>query len=205
MAENIPNGNQSPMNDAPQGHRTIKLTPLNVKPASEEGAAPDQSENTSTIKALQAAKRDLSSIITQMAAENCISLKNNRNAVKGENTWTGKMKKLKEMNLRAAENNAFDIETAEGMRQVADISNASIIKQLSLDESDYTDMLVEQRKMLTDLQRRVAIAEEKARLLLRENLDMKEYMTQKELPFEQFEVADRVLDGDFDVPDPEGV
>ena len=139
-----------------------------------------------------------------MAAENCISLKNNRNAVKGENTWTGKMKKLKEMNLRAAENNAFDIETAEGMRQVADISNASIIKQLSLDESDYTDMLVEQRKMLTDLQRRVAIAEEKARLLLRENLDMKEYMTQKELPFEQFEVADRVLDGDFDVPDPKG-
>ena len=102
-------------------------------------------KNTSTIKALQAAKRDLSSIITQMAAENCISLKNNRNAVKGENTWTGKMKKLKEMNLRAAENNAFDIETAEGMRQVADISNASIIKQLSLDESDYTDMLVEQR------------------------------------------------------------
>ena len=162
-------------------------------------------KNTSTIKALQAAKRDLSSIITQMAAENCISLKNNRNAGKGENTWTGKMKKLKEMNLRAAENNAFDIETAEGMRQVADISNASIIKQLSLDESDYTDMLVEQRKMLTDLQRRVAVAEEKARLLLRENLDMKEYMNQKELPFEQFEVADRVLDGDFDVPDPEGV
>ena len=162
-------------------------------------------KNTSTIKALQAAKRDLSSIITQMAAENCISLKNNRNAVKGENAWTGKMKKLKEMNLRAAENNAFDIETAEGMRQVADISNASIIKQLSLDESDYTDMLVEQRKMLTDLQRRVAVAEEKARLLLRENLDMKEYMNQKELPFEQFEVADRVLDGDFDVPDPEGV
>ena len=59
--------------------------------------------------------------------------------------------------------------------------------------------------MLTDLQRRVAVAEEKARLLLRENLDMKEYMNQKELPFEQFEVADRVLDGDFDVPDPEGV
>ena len=162
-------------------------------------------KNTSTIKALQAAKRDLSSIITQMAAENCISRKNNRNAVKGENTWTGKMKKLKEMNLRAAENNAFDIETAEGMRQVADISNASIIKQLSLDESDYTDMLVEQRKMLTALQRRVAVAEEKARLLLRENLDMKEYMNQKDLPFEQFEVADRVLDGDFDVPDPEGV
>lgn len=161
--------------------------------------------NTSTIKALQAAKKDLSTIITQMAAENCISMKNSRNSVKGENTWTGKMKKLKDMNLRAAEPNAFDIETAQGMRQVADISNASILQQLSLDESDYTDMIAEQRKMLTDLQRKLAVAEEKGRLLLRENLDMKEYMTQKKVPFEQFEVVDRVLAGDFDVPDSEGV
>ena len=161
--------------------------------------------NTSTIKALQAAKKDISTIITQMAAENCISMKNSRNAVKGENTWTGKMKKLKDMNLRAAEPNAFDIETAQGMRQVADISNASILQQLSLDESDYTDMIAEQRKMLTDLQRKLAVAEEKGRLLLRENLDMKEYMTQKKVPFEQFEVVDRVLAGDFDVPDSTGV
>ena len=50
MAENIPDGTQSPAEGAPQGHRTIKLTPLNVKPAPEAGAAPDQPENTSTIK-----------------------------------------------------------------------------------------------------------------------------------------------------------
>lgn len=50
MAENIPDGNQAPAEGAPQGHRTIKLTPLNVKPAPEEGAAPDQPVNTSTIK-----------------------------------------------------------------------------------------------------------------------------------------------------------
>ena len=42
MAENIPDGTQSPAEGAPQGHRTIKLTPLNVKPAPEAGAAPDQ-------------------------------------------------------------------------------------------------------------------------------------------------------------------
>lgn len=161
--------------------------------------------NTSTIKALQAAKRDISTIITQMAAENCISMKNSRNAVKGENTWTGKMKKLKDMNLRSAEANAFDIETAKGMRQVADISNASILQQLQLDGSDYTDMLSEQRQLLTELQRKLAVAEEKARLLLRENLDMKKYMDEKEVPYQQFEVVDRVLAGDFDVGNPEGV
>lgn len=161
--------------------------------------------NTSTIKALQAAKRDISTIITQMAAENCISMKNSRNAVKGENTWTGKMKKLKDMNLRSAEANAFDIETAKGMRQVADISNASILQQLQLDESDYTEMLAEQRQMLTELQRKLAVAEEKGRLLLRENLDMKKYMDEKEVPYQQFEVVDRVLAGDFDVDNPEGV
>ena len=128
-------------------------------------------------------------------------MKNNKNAVKGENTWTGKMRKLRDMNLRAAECNAFDIETAKGMQQVAEISDAAILKALALDESDYTDMIAEQRKIISDLKRRTAVAEEKARLLLRENLDMKEYMTQKHLPFEQFEVADMVLDGDFDVPD----
>jgi hypothetical protein len=57
-------------------------------------------------------------------------MKHNKNASKGENTFAGKIKKLKELNLREAELNAFDIGTCEGMRQVADISNASIIKQL---------------------------------------------------------------------------
>ena len=46
-------------------------------------------------------------------------------------------KKLKDLNLREAENNGFDVGTCRGMQQVMDLSNASILKQLSLDESEY--------------------------------------------------------------------
>ena len=55
------------------------------------------------------------------------------------------------MNLREGEVNGFDIGTCRGMRQVMDMSNASILKQLRLDESEYSDMLAEQREMITKL------------------------------------------------------
>ena len=107
--------------------------------------------NSATIKTLQASKKDLTTIIKDLAAESCISLKNNKNAKKGENTWTGKIRKIKDMNLREGEVNGFDIGTCKGMRQVMDMSNASILKQLRLDESEYSDMLAEQREIITKL------------------------------------------------------
>ena len=45
---------------------------------------------TTVLKGLQESKQKISSIITNLAAESCISLKNSKNAKKGENTWTGK-------------------------------------------------------------------------------------------------------------------
>ena len=83
------------------------------------------------------------------------------------------------MDLRSAENNAFDIGTCEGMRQVADISNASIMKQIHLDENDYTEMLGQQREMIVKLQREADENAEKARILLRENVDLKSFIQDK--------------------------
>jgi hypothetical protein len=54
--------------------------------------------------------------VNNLAKESCISLKNSKNSIKGENTWTGKIKKIKDMNLRAAEVNGFDIATCRGMQ-----------------------------------------------------------------------------------------
>lgn len=153
-------------------------------------------KNTSTIKSLQTAKRDLSQIITQMAAENCISMKNNKNANKGENTFTGKIKRLKEMNLREAEINSFDVETCQGMRQVMDMSHASILKQLRLDENDYAEMLADQREMIEDLQNRVRVAEEQKRILYRENLDLKNYCRDKGIQIDKYTEPELLLSGD---------
>jgi hypothetical protein len=145
------------------------------------------------IKNYMDTKKKVADVISQLAEQSCISMKHNKNASKGENTFTGKIKKLKELNLREAELNAFDIDTCEGMRQVADISNASIIKQLHLDESDYTEMLAQQREMIVKLQRQADTKTEEARILLRENLDLKSYIQSEGLDMSERLSSDTIL------------
>lgn len=126
------------------------------------------------IKNCMDTKKRIVDVISQLAEQSCISLKHNKSAKKGENTWTGKIKKLKDMDLRDAEINGFDIGTCRGMQQVLDISDASILKQLNLDESEWSDMVAEQRQMLVEAQRERDVYKEINRILLRENLDLKD-------------------------------
>lgn len=156
-------------------------------------SSPNVSNKSGEIKSYLDSKQKVSSTISQLAEQSCLSLKHNKNASKGENTFTGKIKKLKEINLRDAEVNAFDIGTAEGMRQVADISNASIMKQIALDENDYTEMLAKQREMIVKLQEKADINEEKARILLRENLDLKKYIESQGIDISSMCTKDTIL------------
>ena len=156
-------------------------------------SSPNVSNKSGEIKSYLDSKQKVSSTISQLAEQSCLSLKHNKNASKGENTFTGKIKKLKEINLRDAEVNAFDIGTAEGMRQVADISNASIMKQITLDENDYTEMLAKQREMIVKLQEKADINEEKARILLRENLDLKKYIESQGIDISSMCTKDTIL------------
>ena len=132
--------------------------------------------NTSELKQLLDSKKNISSTITLLAEQSCLSLKHNKNASKGENTWTGKIKKIKDLNLREGEVNGFDLMTCKGMQQVMDLSNASILKQLALDESEYSDIVAEQRKMVTSLTSERDNYKEITRILLRENLDLKDVL-----------------------------
>lgn len=137
--------------------------------------------NSATIKSLQESKGKITSVITSLAQDSCISLKHNKNAKKGENTWTGKIKKIKELNLREGEVNGFDLETCKAMRQIMDLSNASIMKTLALDESEWSDMVAEQRKKIVDLQIDLDKYIEISRILLRENLDIKDCLKDKNI------------------------
>ena len=130
--------------------------------------------NTAEIKSLLDAKKNLSGTISMLAEQSCLSLKHNKNASKGENTWTGKIKKLKDLNLREAEVNGFDIGTCRGMQQVLEMSDASIMRQLSLDESEWSDMVAEQRQKLIEVQNERDVYKEINRILLRENLDLRD-------------------------------
>lgn len=133
-------------------------------------------KNSATIKSLQMSKGTITSVITSLAQDSCISLRYNKNAKKGENTWTGKIKRIKELNLREGEVNGFDIETCKAMRQVMDSSNSSIMKTLSLDESEWSDIVAEQRQRIVDLTNELNKYIEVSRILLRENLDIKDYL-----------------------------
>lgn len=137
--------------------------------------------NASEMKTLLDAKKNISATISQLAEQSCLSLKHNKNASKGENTWTGKIKKIKELNLREGEVNGFDLMTCKGMQQVMDLSNASILKQLALDESEYSDIVAEQRKLVTSLTSERDTYKEITRILLRENLDLKDVLSDHEL------------------------
>lgn len=145
------------------------------------------------IKAYLDAKQKISSTISQLAEQNCISLKHNKNNTKGENTWTGKVRIMKEMNLREAEVNIFDAETAMGLAQVADISNASILKQINLDENDYVQMLTEQKQTIAKLNKDANEAIEKARLLLRENIDLKKLLEENGIDIKEQLSNDTIL------------
>lgn len=141
----------------------------------------NSSSNPSEIKILLDSKKNISSTISLLAEQSCLSLKHNKNASKGENTWTGKIKKLKDIDLRDAEVNGFDIGTCRGMQQVLEISDASILKQLALDESEWSDIVAEQRQMLTGLQRERDVYKEINRILLRENLDLRDTLEDNSL------------------------
>ena len=133
------------------------------------------------IKNYMDTKKKLADVISQLAEQSCISQKHNKNSKKGENTWTGKIKMLKDLNLREAENNGFDIGTCRGMQQVLEISDASIMKQLALDESEWSDMVAEQRQKIVSLQSERDIYKEINRILLRENIDLRDVLSENDL------------------------
>lgn len=133
--------------------------------------------NSATIKSLQDAKQKVVAQITTLAAESCLSLKNSKTATRGDNTWTGRIKKIRDLNLY--ETNGFDIATCKGMQQVQEISDASIMKQLALDDSDWSDMVAEQRNLIAELQKERDQYKEINRLLLKENIGLKDTLEEK--------------------------
>ena len=133
------------------------------------------------IKNYMDTKKRIADVISQLAEQSCISQKHNKNAKKGENTWTGKIKMLQDLSLREAENNGFDIGTCRGMQQVLEISDASIMKQLALDESEWSDMVAEQRQKIVELQSQRDIYKEINRILLRENIDLRDTLSENNL------------------------
>lgn len=121
--------------------------------------------NVGGIKSLIDAKEKMLKSVLALAKDNGISVNHNNNKSKGGGTLSGIIKQLQEKGFTEADINLFDIETSEGMRQVANLSNENIKKQLMFDENDYTNMIIEQRDFIQELTDKLEKSEEMNRKL----------------------------------------
>ena len=149
-------------------------------------------ENASKLSSLINSKDKLYRSILAMAKDNGISLNYAVNKSQGAGTLSSIVKELDEIGFREAKINLFDIETSESMKQVADISNKSLIEQINLQDSELWDMINELRETRIKLDRKVDELTEKLRLekvktsdLLDIQQQMQEYINQLENKYNQ--------------------
>ena len=62
------------------------------------------------------------------------------------------MKEMEKNGFEEIRVNLFDIKTSEAFKQIDSISNENIANQLTLDSSEYSDMVKEQREMIKNFE-----------------------------------------------------
>ncbi len=137
--------------------------------------------NNGTIKQHADTISKLLSGANALAKDNGISVNFNNSKSKGQNTLTGKMKELDLIGFRDAKINMYDIEYCKGMQQVAAISAKAQVDQIGFDENVMMEISNIRRELVDDLQKQKDKAVERARVLLVENRDLKEFLKEKGL------------------------
>lgn len=117
------------------------------------------------VKELTATKKQLLDSITKTAQDNNLASAYNKNSSKGSNTLSAKMKEMSDDGFEAIKVNLFDIKTCGAIKQIADISNQSILEQITLDANDYTQMIKEQRELIEKYRNSSEEFEEENRML----------------------------------------
>ena len=135
--------------------------------------------NESKLRALSETKNKFLNAISTIVRDNGLATTANENARSGKHTLSMKMKEIADVGFEQIRTNLFDIQTAEAMKQVVDISNRSILEQLSLDDSDYVEMIKEQREMLQERIERCELLEEENRNLKNKISEIESYKLRK--------------------------
>ena len=148
--------------------------------------------NNGTIKQLADTVSKLLSGANALAKDNGISVNFNNSKSKGQNTLTGKMKELDQIGFRDAKINMYDIDYCRGMQQVAEISAKAQIDQIGFDENVMDEIQGIRRELVESLTKERDKAVERARVLLVENKDLKEFLKDHDL----IDAYGQVIDGD---------
>lgn len=117
-------------------------------------------------------KTSMLSSISTIAKDNNISSNYNKNSKQGQNSLTSKMKEMEENDFEMIKVNLFDIKTSEAFKQIADLSNQSIMDQLTFDNNDYTEIVKEQREMIQSFETELDTLKEENRNLKNKIIDL---------------------------------
>jgi len=123
------------------------------------------SPEEATIKNFTMAKGNLLNSISKLAQDNNISSNSTGTSKVGKSTLSYKMKEMADNGFDDTEVNLFDINTSAAMKQIADLSNQSIMDQLTWDSNDYINMIKEQREKITEQQEKIDATSEENRIL----------------------------------------
>lgn len=146
--------------------------------------------NNGTIKQHAETISKLLSGANALAKDNGLSVNYNGSKSKGQDTLTGKMRELNLIGFRDAKINSYDIDYCRGMQQVAEISAKAQIDQIGFDENVIGEIQAIRRELVDQLQKERDKAQERARILLVENRDLKEFLRDKGLIDEYGQVVE---------------
>lgn len=151
----------------------INKLDLSINALTEDASATE--ENSLKLSSLIASKEKLSSTCLKIAKENGISISASGQRVKGAGTLTAVVKELEEIGLEEAKPNLYDMKTTKAMKQIADVSNQSILEQINLQDNEKFEMIRDARIIRVNLEKKIAKTEEELR---------KEQLRNSELTYE---------------------
>lgn len=119
-------------------------------------------------------RKNIQDCIVKMAESSNIAASKNSGANTNKNTLAVKMKEMLDDQVEEAQPNLFNIKWCDAAKQIADISNKSILEQLDLQDNDYADMVKKQREIITKQEEQIDVLEEENRNLKNQLLRMGE-------------------------------
>lgn len=151
--------------------RTFKrIDKINQALNSLEGTPEFMIEHSAEIKTLIEQKKKETDMVTSFSKDHGFSERYSSAKSKGSGTLSAIVRDMEEYGYDRGAVNLFDIETAAGMRQVAEISSQAIFKQLSFSSVEYADIVKEQGERIRGMQAVLEQQSEELRLLKEKHL-----------------------------------
>lgn len=155
--------------------------------------SPDKTvRNAKDIKTLTEMAQKESAMITQATKDHGFSEKYATARTRGSGSLSAIVKEVEDNCYDAGRVNIYDVKTEKSMRLAADISNASILKQIALGDSEYADIVKRQHIIIQELNEENLRLNEECRLVY-EQITKQELLKELAKKLEEKKLGEREI------------